>query len=59
MYDICMNQANQTINISLTKTMMADIKELIKSGYFVSVSEVIRAALREVIVQYKQQGKLN
>ena len=54
-----MNQANQTINISLTKTMMADIKELIKSGYFVSVSEVIRAALREVIVQYKQQGKLN
>lgn len=58
MYGICMNQANQTINISLPKTMMEDIKDLIKSGYFVSISEVIRAALREVIVQSKHMGKL-
>lgn len=52
MYDICMNQTNQTINISLPKTMMEDIKELIAAGHFATVSETIRAGINKVKVEF-------
>ena len=51
MYYICMNQANQTINISLPKTMMEDIKELIAAGHFATVSETLRAGVNKVKVE--------
>lgn len=46
-----MNQANQTINISLPKSMMLDIKELIAAGHFATVSETIRAGINKVKVE--------
>ena len=47
-----MNQANQTINISLPKTMMEDIKELIAAGHFSTVSETIRAGVNKIKVEF-------
>lgn len=49
---MCMNQANQTINISLPKTMMEDIKELIAAGHFATVSETIRAGVNKIKVEF-------
>jgi Arc/MetJ-type ribon-helix-helix transcriptional regulator len=47
MYDLCMNQ---TINISVPKAMMDDIKDMVSAGHFASVSEVFRAGINKIKV---------
>lgn len=42
---------NQTINISLPKTMLADIKDMIAAGHFATVSETIRAGVNKIKVE--------
>jgi Arc/MetJ-type ribon-helix-helix transcriptional regulator len=39
---------NQTINISLPKTMHQDLKDLVEAGHFSSVSEAIRAGINQI-----------
>ena len=41
---------NSTINLSLPKAMVELTKTRVKTGYFSSVSEVVRAALRQYLL---------
>jgi len=43
-----MNQSIQTINISLPKTMLDDLKDLVAAGHFASISEAIRAGINQI-----------
>ncbi len=40
---------NQTINISLPKPLLDELRELVKSGEFSSISEAIRHATRNIV----------
>ena len=40
-----------TVNISLPKTLAKKAQEEVKKGYYVSLSEIIRAALRQFLLK--------
>jgi putative addiction module CopG family antidote len=42
---------NQTINVSLPKSLRILAQEQVKAGYYSSVSEVIRSALRQLLLK--------
>ena len=41
---------NQTMNVSVPKNLARLAKEQVKAGYYSSVSEVIRTALRQLLL---------
>ena len=49
---------NQTINVSLSKNLLDFARAQVKKGYFSSVSEVIRSALREFARSYRLEFEL-
>lgn len=42
---------NQAINVSLPKSLRELAREQVKAGYYSSVSEVIRSALRQLLLR--------
>jgi putative addiction module CopG family antidote len=42
---------NQAINVSLPKSLTELAREQVKAGYYSSVSEVIRSALRQLLLK--------
>lgn len=48
MYDICMNY---TVNVSIPKTLADIAHEQVRKGYYSTLSEVVRAALRRLLIE--------
>lgn len=50
---------NYTLNVSIPKPLVDRAKEQVKKGYYASFSEVVRTALRELLVPQVPEFKMS